>query len=202
MADEGALAGITVVEQGTGIAAAMCGKAMADLGADVVIVEPPEGSPARSVGPFAGASDPEASGQFLYLNANKRGVVLDLEAQRGRETLKRLASGADIFVTDANPNRSNALGTDYESLAMLNPELVATYVTPFGRSGPYRNYKGTDLIAWHMGAQHILLGLDKGHLRVEGCEFRGVSDGVRKLRPEGFAISYTRSSPVAMRICL
>ncbi len=72
MADEGALSGITVVEQGVGIAAAMCGKAMADLGADVVIVEPPEGSPARSAGPFAGAPDPEASGRFLYLNANKR----------------------------------------------------------------------------------------------------------------------------------
>ena len=151
MADAGTLSGITVVEQGIGIAAAMCGKAMADLGADVVIVEPPEGSQARSAGPFAGAPDPEASGQFLYLNANKRGAVLDLEVQRGRETLKRLASGADIFVTDANPHRSASLGTDYESLATLNPGLVATYVTPFGSSGSYRDYKGTDLVAWHMG---------------------------------------------------
>ena len=77
--------------------------------------------------------------------------MLDLEVQRGRETLKRLASGADIFVTDANPHRSASLGTDYESLATLNPGLVATYVTPFGSSGPYRDYKGTDLVAWQMG---------------------------------------------------
>ncbi len=149
---EGALSGVRVVEHGSGIAAAMCGKAMADVGADVVLVEPPAGNPARTWGPFAGpAPNLEASGQFLYLNANKRSVVLDLESARDLATLAKLATSADMFVTDASPKRSGELGTDYASLAESSPGLIATYVTPFGHKGPYSNYKGTDLIAWHMG---------------------------------------------------
>ena len=91
---EQALADLTVVECGLGLAGAFCAKALADLGADVIKVEPPDGDPARRAGPFFGDTpNSEASGQFLYLNANKRGVTLDLGADHGRRNLREPPSG-------------------------------------------------------------------------------------------------------------
>ena len=81
---QGALQGLTVIEYSQGVMGAMCAKAMADFGAKVIKVEPPEGDPTRLRGPFpGGVPDPEASGQFLYLNANKRGVTLRIEQPDG-----------------------------------------------------------------------------------------------------------------------
>ena len=149
---EPALADLTVVECGLGLAGAFCAKALADLGADVIKVEPPDGDPARRAGPFFGDTpNNEASGQFLYLNANKRGITLDLEADRGRRNLRELLQPADILVTDFSPRRLEELELDYPHLQTLNPGLIATCISPFGQTGPYRDYLGSDLIAWHMG---------------------------------------------------
>jgi crotonobetainyl-CoA:carnitine CoA-transferase CaiB-like acyl-CoA transferase len=149
---DGALAGLTVIDCGRGVAAAFAAKAFADLGADVVKVEPPEGDAARLTGPFPGeVPDPERSGQFLYLNANKRGVTLDLGAEHGRRLLGDLVRRADVLISDAPPAALGEVGVDYARLSAQNPRLVATYISPFGQTGPYRDYKGGDLIAWHMG---------------------------------------------------
>ena len=100
----GALSDIRVVEFSIGHAGAMCGKAFADLGADVLKVEPPGGDPMRTARPFPNdAADSESSGLFMYLNANKRGVSLDVLQDGDRRRLYGLISGADIFVSDVQP---------------------------------------------------------------------------------------------------
>ncbi len=148
----GALSGLRVVEYSLGPSGAMCAKSFADLGADVLKVEPPDGDPARRLGPFPGdIRHPEASGIFLYLNANKRGLTLDLRENSDRRRIHELISGADIFVTDVQPVQAAQLGIDSASVAELSPRLIRTYVTPFGNTGPYRDWNGTDLIVWHMG---------------------------------------------------
>ncbi|MCH8064014.1 MAG: CoA transferase, partial [Chloroflexi bacterium] len=149
---EGALSDVTVVEYSRGAMGATCAKAMADLGATVVKVEPPDGDPLRLAGPFPDDEPhPDKSGLFLYLNANKKGVTLDLESNSGRATLRRLIAAADVFVTDLQPRDASELLLDYDSLKRINQGLVATYVTHFGHTGPYKDYQGTDLISWHMG---------------------------------------------------
>ena len=147
-----ALADLSVVECGQGLAGAFAAKALADLGADVLKVEPPEGDPARRAGPFpGGVPHPERSGQFLSLNANKRGVTLDIDDALGRRRLTEMLGRADILITDLSPPRLDALGLDYPSLRARHPRLIVTAISPFGQTGPYRNYKGGDLIAWHIG---------------------------------------------------
>ena len=147
-----ALSNLTVVEYSHGIAGALCSKAFADLGADVIKMEPPEGDPTRRFGPFPGdRPDIESSGRFIYLNANKRGVVLDLTSSHDRERLACLLGSADVFVTDLPRLHAIELGLGYEKLGLAHPGLVATYVTPFGLTGPYRDYKGPDLVTYHMG---------------------------------------------------
>ena len=149
---EGALSDIRVVEYSVGHAGAMCGKVFADMGADVVKVEPPGGDPMRLAGPFPNdVSDPESSGLFMYLNANKRGLTLDLLEADARERMRSLISDADIFVADVQPARAAELGIDSETTGNLDSRLIRVYVTPFGNVGPYKDWKGTDLIAWHMG---------------------------------------------------
>ncbi len=149
---DGALSDLKVVEYSTGISGAMCAKAMADFGADVVKIEPPEGDAIRRNGPFpGGATDPEASGIFLYLNANKRGVTLDLGIAADRQHMGSLLSDADVFVTDLSPEAAEAVDLSYAAVGGAHPALVCAYVTPFGNTGPYKNYQSTDLIVWHMG---------------------------------------------------
>jgi crotonobetainyl-CoA:carnitine CoA-transferase CaiB-like acyl-CoA transferase len=156
----GALAGLRVVECGDMVAAAYATKLLADLGADVVKVEPPAtGDRSRRRGPFPrGVADPERSGLFLYLNANKRGITLDLAAPRGRALLRRLAGGADLLVHNLSPRRMEAHGIDYDSLARQNPRLVLTSITPFGLDGPRRDYEATDMTLWNAGGIAYLNG--------------------------------------------
>ena len=131
---------------------AACAKHLADFGADVVKVEPPDGDPMRHVGPFTGDEPhPERSALFLYLNANKRGVCLDLQSEESRRDLDLLLKGADVFVTDLSRREAGSLALDEARVESLNPGLVYTSVTHFGRFGPYSDYRGSDLVAFHMG---------------------------------------------------
>ena len=149
---QGALADLSVVEYSLGPAGAMCGKALADMGADVLKIEPPEGDPMRRVGPFPNdAPNPEASGAFLFLNANKRGAALDLTQDEDRRIVHDLAADADVFVTDVQPADAERLGIDSATIAALSRRLVRVYATPFGNVGPYRDWKGGELTTWHMG---------------------------------------------------
>ncbi|MBI4083449.1 MAG: CoA transferase [Candidatus Lambdaproteobacteria bacterium] len=146
------LAGLKVIELGGGVSAAYAGKLMADLGAEVVKIEPPGGEPGRLCPPFrAGAPDPEGSGTFLYLNTNKRSLVLDLARPEERAGLDELARRADLLIHNLSRKEMAAQGIEFERLSALNPRLVLLSVTPFGLTGPYRDYVGNDLVLVHGG---------------------------------------------------
>jgi len=137
-----ALAGVRVLDCTGFVAGPYCGRLLADLGADVIKVEPPEGDPARSYGPFPGnRPHPEKSATYIHLNTNKRGVTLDLATPPGRDAFLHLASAADVVVEDAPPGELASLGLGYEALAKDNPGLVMTSITPFGQTGPYRDLR-------------------------------------------------------------
>ena len=122
------------------------GMILADLGADVIAVEPPGGNPSRRRGPFADGVDAiEASLVWQSWARNKRSVVLDLESDEGRERFRGLAAGADAVIESAEPGAMSALGLGYEELAAANPGLVYAAVTPYGSSGPKASWPGTDL---------------------------------------------------------
>ncbi len=160
---EQALAGLRVVEYGRLVPAAYAAKLLADLGAEVIKVEPPEGDPARHRGPFPrGIPDRECSGLFLSLNANKRGIRLDARHPRGRELLVDLAGHADVLIHDVPPPEMAALGLDYGDLGQRHPRLVMTSITPFGLSGRRANDAATDLTLWNAGGIAALNGGGRG----------------------------------------
>ena len=150
---ETALSGIKVVELGGFIAAPYCTKLMADLGAEVIKVEEPgKGDPARSYGPFPDDDPhPERSLLFAYMNTNKLGITLDVKSALGKKLFKELIRDADVLVESNPPRMMEELGLDYDSLSAINPRLIVTSITPFGQTGPYRDYKSTDLVSFHMG---------------------------------------------------
>jgi crotonobetainyl-CoA:carnitine CoA-transferase CaiB-like acyl-CoA transferase len=146
------LAGVRVLELGSVVSAAYASKLIADLGAEVIKVEEPEGDGARWRGPFPqGVPDQEKSGLFLYLNTNKRGVTLDLRQDQGKEQLRRLVAWADILIHNYSPPLMAELGIDYAAFCQMNPRLVMCSITPFGLTGPYRNYKAYEITAAHGG---------------------------------------------------
>ncbi len=142
-----ALSHLKVVDLTTGTDGPFATKLLADLGARVIKVEPPEGDPARLAGPFPNDTpDSEASGLFLYLNANKEGIVLDLSLAEDRDALRDLARDADVLIENSPPGTMEELGLGYEVLAAANPQLVYTALTPFGQSGPYAHYRAPDIV--------------------------------------------------------
>lgn len=129
-----------------------CGQLLGQLGADVVKVEPPGGDAGRRIPPFVhDEPDPEKSLYWLALNTNKRGITLDTGLARGQEVFRELVKRADVVVESFPPGHLDKLGLGWAALEAVNPRLVLTSVTPFGSSGPYRGYKGSDLVGWAMG---------------------------------------------------
>ncbi|MFP6606018.1 MAG: CoA transferase, partial [Myxococcota bacterium] len=124
----------------------LCGQLLADLGADVIQVEPPGGSSARRVGPWW--KDERGLERSLFWWAytrNKRGIVLDLEAEADVAQLRELAAGADFFIESQTPGRLAELGLGYDDLAAINPGLVYVSISPFGQQGPKAGWQATDL---------------------------------------------------------
>jgi crotonobetainyl-CoA:carnitine CoA-transferase CaiB-like acyl-CoA transferase len=150
-----ALAGLRVVELCGMIAGPYCTKVLADLGAEVLKVEEPaRGDPARRAGPFPqDIPHPERSGLFLYLNTNKLGVTLDVATASGQRLLRELLRDADILVEDLPAGGAEAMGLSHEALAAAYPELIVTSITPFGSSGPYRDWRAYHLNLYH-GSGH------------------------------------------------
>ena len=148
---EGALSDLRIVELAEMVAGPFCTKVMADLGAEVLKVEKPrEGDSARQRGPFPhDRPHPESSTLFLYLNTNKRGVTLDVSKPEGARLFRALVTDADILVETQKPGTLNALGLGYENLKVLNPRLIMASLTPFGQTGPYKDYKAYDLNCYH-----------------------------------------------------
>lgn len=150
-----ALAGLRAVELCEMIAGPYCTKALADMGAEVVKVEKPAcGDPARRAGPFPqDVPHRERSGLFLYLNTNKRSVTLDITRTTGRRLLRDLLRDADMLVEDLPPGGADALGLGHDALSAAYPELIVTSITPFGTSGPYRDWRAYHLNIYH-GSGH------------------------------------------------
>jgi crotonobetainyl-CoA:carnitine CoA-transferase CaiB-like acyl-CoA transferase len=128
---------------------------LADLGAKVIKLEKPgRGDSARSWGPFPGdIPHPEKSGLFLFLNTNKLGITLDVSTGAGKDIFYRLVGWADVLIESHPPAAMEKLGLDYTNLAPLNTSLVMTSISPFGQTGPYRDYRGCDLISAHMSGE-------------------------------------------------
>jgi len=139
----------------------LAGKILADLGADVVQIEPPGGNPARNIGPFYGDDPrPEKSLFWWAYAANKRSITLDLEQKDGQALLKRMVAEADFLVESFAPGYLDTLGLGYDLLAEINPKLVMVSITPFGQDGPYSNYQATDIVGMALGGFMYLTGDD------------------------------------------
>ena len=155
------LENVRVVEYGPWVNAAYGGRLLADMGAEVIKIESPDGDePARLHGPFPGdAPDAEASAQHLFNNANKLGVTLDPSQATGRRLFRRLTATADVLIDGSRPGELDALGLGHEALAGDNPRLITVAVSSLGRSGPYAGYRGYDLTSWHgSGSSHVYMG--------------------------------------------
>jgi len=136
-----------------------CGKILADLGADVIKVEPPGGDPGRNVGPFYhDAPDKEKSLFFFSWNTNKKSITLNIESLEGREIFRRLAKTADFIIESFDPGYMEKLGLDYSTLKLINPRTIMVSVTPFGQAGPRKDWKAPDIVAIAMGGLSAITG--------------------------------------------
>jgi len=168
---EQALSDVKVLDLTRYISGPYCTKLLADYGADVTKVERPgTGDPARMMGPFSGDEfHPDKSGLFLHLNTSKRGITLDLKTETGKKVFMELLAGADILVENFAPRVMPSLGLSYEELEKVNPGLVMTSISNFGQSGPYRDFKASELILYGMGGAMNETGtLDRYPLRKGG----------------------------------
>jgi benzylsuccinate CoA-transferase BbsE subunit len=140
------------------------GKLFADLGADVILVEPPSGGARRRHGPFIGNDpSPEHSLSFAYINTSKRGITLDLDTSEGQSIFRRLAADVDVVLDGTGQVGAMAdrgLGSD--ELRAANPRLVYTSVTAFGVDGPYVDFEATDIVLMAMGGLLSLGGYHDG----------------------------------------
>jgi crotonobetainyl-CoA:carnitine CoA-transferase CaiB-like acyl-CoA transferase len=156
----GSLAGVRVVEIGD-VQGEYCGLTLAGLGAEVVRVEPPEGAPTRSLGPFADDEpDPERSLHFWAYNRGKKSVVADLDADAGRDRLRTLLAAADVLVDSTSRGYLDARGFGADALEERFPRLVTARVTPFGDDGPWAGYTGSDLVHLALGGPLLNCGYD------------------------------------------
>lgn len=149
------LDGLRVIDTTQGFAGPYLGLMLAEAGAEVIKIEPPEGDWARQLAPRV-----ESGNSALYdaFNRNKKCLRLDLDSAEGQAELKSLISGAAIFLEDWTPGLAKARGLDYDTLAEENPGLVYHALTPFGESGPMRNMPGSELVIQAMTGYLRLLG--------------------------------------------
>ena len=140
------LAGVRVLDVSQVMAGPYACMLLADLGADVIKIEPPEGGDQTRGAMGFKMKGPDSMG-FLNMNRNKRSVTLDLKTDSGREVLYRLAETADILVENYRPGVMKRLGIDYETLARINPKLVYVSISGFGQSGPWSERPGFDLLS-------------------------------------------------------
>lgn len=146
----------------------MCGKLLGDLGADVIKIERPGGDPARNIGPFYhDEPDHEKSLFWFAYNANKRGITLDIETSDGQEIFEKLVKSADWVIETFPPGYMDKISLGYGALEKINPRIILVSITPFGQTGPYKDYKAPDIVAWAMGGAMYAWGdADHGPVRI------------------------------------
>ena len=187
-APKGPLDGVKVVELAHIMAGPVCGLMLADMGADVVKVEKPQGDDTRRFLP------PEIGGEssaFMMMNRNKRGVVLDLKDPRGRDALERMLREADILIENFRRDTMERMGFGYDRLHEINPQLVYVEISGFGRTGPYADRGGFDLIAQGMSGLMSITGEGHGRPPVKvGAPVSDITAGI--LGAMGAAAAYAR----------
>ena len=175
----GPLVGIRVIDLTRILAGPYCTMIMADLGADVVKLEPPTGDPSRGTGPFVPAregvtpADPRGYGTyFMSVNRGKRSIVVDLKQQAGHDLLFDLVEGADVVIENFRPGTMENLKVGYETLKERNPRLIMVSISGFGQTGPYAKRSALDVIVQAMGGMLSITGEPGG-----GPVRPGVSQG-------------------------
>lgn len=160
----------------------LCARMLAELGADVIKVEPRDGDPTRRNGPFfRGEEGPDTSIYWWAMNAGKRSITCELRLEAGRDLFHQLVRCADIVIETNKPGDAAPLGLDYRTLAGVNPSVIVVSVTNFGQTGPYRHMEATDIVGSAMG----------GHMYLNGDPGRGP---VRTTAPQ----AYTQANAQAM----
>ncbi len=184
----GPLAGVKVIELAHIMAGPVCGLMLADLGADVIKVEKvPGGDDARRFVPPA--VDGEAA-SFMMVNRNKRGIAVDLKSPEGQEIVRRLLKDADVVIENYRRGTMERLGLSYESLRADNPGLIYCEISGFGRSGPYADRGGFDLIAQGMSGLMSITGEGPGRPPVKvGAPVTDITAGI--LGALGIVSAYT-----------
>jgi crotonobetainyl-CoA:carnitine CoA-transferase CaiB-like acyl-CoA transferase len=138
-----------------------CGMLLAGQGADVIKIEPPEGSPSRGIGPFfEDISDHNRSLFFWNYNRAKRGIVIDFNAPGGIDFYSALVRAADVIVDSHGPDVMDRRGLGYDFAAALNPDIIYCSITPFGLNGPWRDLKASDLVHSALGGMAYCCGYD------------------------------------------
>jgi CoA:oxalate CoA-transferase len=153
-----ALGGVKILELCRMVAGPYCAKLMADMGAEVIKIEPPSyGDAVRRSPPFyKDKPDPEGSGLYLYLNTNKLGVTLDVTTKTGQDIFLELAKDADIIIEDNAPGWMAQHRIGYEDLKAIKADIIVTSITPFGQTGPYRDYKAYPLNSFQSSGEGYL----------------------------------------------
>ena len=159
---EGALSDLRILDFTHYIAGPYATKLLADYGADVLKVERPgSGDGARRSGPFPGdVPHLEKSGMFLHLNTNKRSITLNLKSAEAQKIVKQLVEDVDVVVESFKPGQMKKFGLGFEELRSVNPEIVMTSVSNFGQTGPYRDFRASDIIIYGMGGEMYSTGLE------------------------------------------
>ena len=154
------LGNIKVIELAQYISGPFCGMLLAGLGANVTKIEPPEaGDISRRCGPFPDdIPHTDRSGLFHYLNRNKKGITLDIKKPIGRQIFIELLKDADVLIEDLPPTLAKALKLDFATLREINPKLNVISITPFGQTGPYRDYKAYAINASALGGMSSIVG--------------------------------------------
>ena len=150
----GLLTGVKVLDLTQLLAGPYCAQLLADLGADVIKVESPEGDISRTLPPFVNGE----SAYFRAMNRNKRGIVVDLTEPSGREALHRLIATADVLVENFRPGIPEKLGIDYETVKAINSRIIYCAISTFGETGPYAKRPGVDLLAQAMSGLIAVTG--------------------------------------------
>ncbi|ETX05191.1 CaiB/BaiF CoA transferase family protein [Candidatus Entotheonella palauensis] len=165
------LSDIRVLDISEEVAGPFCTKLLSGLGAKVIKIEVPgTGDVSRRSSPFvAETPGAEQSALFLYLNTGKKGITLDIRQPTGAAIFQRLLQDCDILVESAPPGEMERLGLGYTALERLNPQLIYTAITPFGQAGPYRRYRGSELVAQATGGMmHVIGRPDREPLKIGG----------------------------------
>ncbi len=161
MPEQSVLTGLRVLDL-TDHKGALCGRILADMGADVIKIEPPGGDAARRIGPFLDdVPHRDRSLFFWFYNLNKRSVTLDLSCPQGTGIFARMAAAADLVIESFAPGRLAALGLGWDRLRQINPALILCSIAPFGQTGPWRDYEANDSILAALGGMLYVCGYPK-----------------------------------------